>query len=225
MAKLPTFPSIEAPPSLKEMAFQAIKESILTHRLKPGAIYSEQAVANELNISKTPVHQALTDLEAREFVSVLPRKGFQVNVLEEKDIRDMFEYRHALERSVIFHVTPELTDKSIKEIESLNAQAAATRDRIRFLKFDRGFHRYLTSLTQNQYIITALEHIWDLCDWVGGEIFHLKNRPEEALREHVAVAEMLKKRDVEGAAEAMKEHLRITEMRFHQLMSQEKRTS
>ena len=153
------------------------------------------------------------------FVAVLPRKGFQVNVLKEKDIQDMFEYRNGLERAVIFHVTPEMADRSIEAIESLNAQAAATRDRIRFLKFDRGFHRYLTSLTQNQYIITALENIWDLCDWVGGEIFHLKNRPEEAVREHVAVAEMLKKRDAQGAAEAMTEHLRITEMRFHQLMS------
>jgi len=224
MAELPAFLNIKTPPSLKEIAFQAIKESILTHRLKPGAIYSEQAVAKELNISKTPVHQALTDLEARGFVAVLPRKGFQVTVLKEKDIREMFEFRHALERAVIFHVTPELTDKSIKEIESLNAQAATTRDRIRFLKFDRGFHRYLTALTQNQYIITALENIWDLCDWVGGEIFHLKNRPGEAVREHVAVTRMLKKRDVEGAAEAMKEHLRITEMRFHQLMSKDRGT-
>ena len=224
MEEFPTFTSIKAPPSLKEMAFDSIKESILAHKLKPGAIYSEQVIAKELCISKTPVHQALIDLEARGFVTVLPRKGFQVNVLNEKDIQDMFRFRHALERAVIFDVTPGLTDESIKEIESLNAQAARTRDRIRFLKFDRGFHRYLTSLTQNQYIIKALENIWDLCDWVGGEIFHLKNRPEEAVREHVAVAEMLKKGDTEGAAEAMKEHLRITEMRFHQLMSQQDTT-
>ena len=219
MNKHPILPNIKTPPSLKEMAFQAIKESILAHRLESGAVYSEQAIAKEFGISKTPVHQALSDLETRGFVTVLPRKGFRVNVLKEKDIQDMFDYRDALERAVIFHVTPQMTDRSIKAIESLNAQAAMTSDRIHFLKFDRGFHRYLTSLTQNQYIITALENIWDLCDWVGGEIFHLKNRPEEAVREHVAVAEMLKKRDAQGAAEAMTEHLRITEMRFHQLMS------
>lgn len=219
MTKHPILPNIKTPPSLKEIAFQAIKDSILAHRLESGAVYSEQAIAKEFGISKTPVHQALADLETRGFVTVLPRKGFRVNVLKEKDIQDMFEYRDALERAVIFHVTPQMTDRSIKSIESLNAQAAMTPDRIHFLKFDRGFHRYLTSLTQNQYIITALENIWDLCDWVGGEIFHLKNRPEEAVREHVAVAEMLKKRDAQGAAEAMTEHLRITQMRFHQLMS------
>lgn len=219
MTKHPILPNIKTPPSLKEIAFQAIKDSILAHRLESGAVYSEQAIAKEFGISKTPVHQALADLETRGFVTVLPRKGFRVNVLKEKDIQDMFEYRDALERAVIFHVTPQMTDRSIKSIESLNAQAAMTPDRIHFLKFDRGLHRYLASLTQNQYIITALENIWDLCDWVGGEIFHLKNRPEEAVREHVAVAEMLKKRDAQGAAEAMTEHLRITQMRFHQLMS------
>ncbi|MBW1785642.1 MAG: GntR family transcriptional regulator [Deltaproteobacteria bacterium] len=217
-ADIPAFPKIETPPSLKEMAFGTIKSSILNHNLQPGGVYSEQAIAKELGISKTPVHNALVDLEARGFVKLFPRKGFQVNALKEKDVEDMFEYRHALECAVILHVTPELTDEEIADLESMTAQAAATRDRILFLKFDRGFHRYLTEKTENTYIINALEHIWDLCDWVGGEIFHLGNRPEEAVAEHMAVIEKLKARDVDRAKEAMREHLEITELRFHQLI-------
>jgi DNA-binding GntR family transcriptional regulator len=207
------------------MAFETIKASILNHRLKPGEQYTEQALAKELGISKTPVHNALIDLETRGFVTLMPRKGFRVNVHNRKDIRDMFEYRNALERAVILHVTPSLTDEAIQDLEGLNTKLAATRDRIRFLKYDRGFHRYLTALTQNQYIITALENIWDLCDWVGGEIFHRGNRPEEALKEHVAIAEQLKTRDTDGAVAAMEGHLRITETRFHELMAEEEETS
>ena len=42
--------------------------------------------------------------------------------------------------------------------------------------------------------------MWDLCDWVGDEILHMKDRREEVIREHSAVVEMLKKNDAEGAA-------------------------
>ena len=91
----PALSNIDLPPSLKELAFQALKENILNHQLRPGSVYSEQAIAKKLGISKTPIHEALTDLEKRGFVKILPRKGFQVNRLTQKDVRDMFEFRHS----------------------------------------------------------------------------------------------------------------------------------
>jgi len=220
--KLPSFPSLQLPPSLKDMAFQTIKEHVLTHRLKPGNIYSEQALARELRISKTPIHQALTDLETRGFLTILPRRGFRVNSLTEKEIQDLFAFRHVLERTVILLVTPELTEDAVKTLESLNNQAAKTRNPFRFLKYDRGFHLQLASLTGNRFLADALENIKELCDWVGAEVFGLKGRPEEAIKEHNAVIEMLKKGDAPAAAEAMAEHLLITEKRFFSKAPEEK---
>jgi len=212
--ELPSFPNLQLPPSLKDMAFQTIKEHVLTHRLKPGGIYSEQALARELRISKTPIHQALTDLETRGFLTILPQRGFRVNSLTEKEVQDLFAFRQVLERSVILFVTPEMTEDAVKVLESLNNQAAKTRNPFRFLKYDRGFHLQLASLTGNHFLADALENIKELCDWVGAEVFGLKGRPEEAIKEHNAVVEMLKKRDGPAAAEAMAEHLLITEKRF-----------
>ena len=211
---LPVFPSITMPPSLKEMAYEAIKESIVTNRLVPGSIYTEQAIARELGISKTPVREALISLASRGFVTILPRKGFQVSHLTDRQIREIFEFRHALERAVILNVALSVTGSAIADIESINSKAAKAKDRKSFLKCDRDFHRYLASLTQNRYITDALENIWDLCDWVAAVVYLLKGRPQEAVQEHASLIEKLKKGDPEGAAAAMEEHLRITEMRF-----------
>ena len=216
----PIFQNLTPPPSLKEMAFQTIKESIISHKLECKAIYSEQAIAKELGISKTPVHQALTDLESRGFVKVLPRRGFQVNHLTKKDVEDMFRFRLSLERTVIFLITAELTDDSIKRLEDFNRRAAQTRDRFQYLKHDRDFHLYLAFLTQNRFIIDALDNIKDLCDWVGAEVFGLDHRPDEVIREHAAVIDMLKKKDPEAAAAAMEEHLQITERSYFNEMSE-----
>jgi DNA-binding GntR family transcriptional regulator len=210
----PAFKNIKTPPSLKEIAYQAIKDSIISLKLKPSAVYSEQAIARELGISKTPVHQALTDLENRKFVTLLPRKGFVVNELTEKEIRNLFEYRYVLERAVICHITPQLTDESIQKIDIINRKAADSIDRLGFQKYDRAFHRYLSSLTDNQFIIDALENIWDLCSWIGAQNLSIKDRGNEAVKEHKSIAKMLKKRDLAGALNAMKEHLRITEKKF-----------
>jgi DNA-binding GntR family transcriptional regulator len=212
--EIPSFPTLQPPPSLKDMAFQTIKEHVFTHGLKPGCVYSEQALAREFQLSKTPIHQALTDLETRGFLTILPRRGFRVNSLTKKEVQDLFAFRHVLERTVILMVIPELTENAVNALESLNNQAAKTRDRFRFLKYDRGFHLHLASLTGNRFLADALENIKDLCDWVGAEVFSLNGRPEEAMKEHNAVVEMLKKGDAPAAAEAMAAHLLITEKCF-----------
>jgi DNA-binding GntR family transcriptional regulator len=215
---LPTFPSISVPPSLKEMAFEAIKDSVIANKLTPGAIYSEQAIARKLGISKTPVREALINLASKSFVTILPRRGFTVNTLTEEHIREIFEFRHILERAVVLHITPTATEQSIHDIEEINGKTAKTRDRKAFIKLDRQFHRALASLTNNRYIIDALENIWDLCEWVATVVYLVKGRPMEAVQEHKAITEMLKRHDSTGTVAAMEEHLRITEMRFLSIM-------
>ncbi|MBW2310663.1 MAG: GntR family transcriptional regulator [Deltaproteobacteria bacterium] len=211
---LPTFHSISVPPSLKEMAFEVIKDSVIANKLTPEAVYSEQAIARELGISKTPVREALINLASKGFVTILPRRGFTVNTLTEGHIREIFEFRHALERAVVLHITPTVTEQSIHDLEKINSRTEKTRDRKAFIKLDRQFHRSLASLTINRYIIDALENIWDLCEWVATVVYHVKGRPMEAVKEHKAITEMLKRHDSAGTAAAMEEHLRITEMRF-----------
>ena len=95
------FGQIEAPPSLAEIAFQAIKKAILEKRLVPDVIYNEKVLADELGFSKTPVHEALTALSVKGFVTIIPRKGFQVRALSVKNIKDMYEFRTTLERAVV----------------------------------------------------------------------------------------------------------------------------
>jgi len=186
----------------------------MRNELSPGNIYSEQKIAKELGVSKTPVHQALLDLENKGFVTILSRKGFKVNILSGKNIRDMFELRRALERAVILKITPRLTAESIKELEKLIKNIDRSRDPVDFQKHDRAFHRYLASLSKNSYIINALNTAWDLSDWVGANILSNWAGYSQVAGEHVAVYEYLIVGETEKAAAAMERHLNGTESRF-----------
>ncbi|NQU16199.1 MAG: GntR family transcriptional regulator [Desulfobacteraceae bacterium] len=217
--------TIKPPPSLAEIAFKTLKDAIISSRLEPGEIYSEQVVARELGISKTPVHQALVALENKGFVSILSRKGFRVNPLTEKNIRHLFAFRRPLETAVIRHVIDRMSDESHREIKILLDRIAQTRDPVQFQGVDRAFHRYLASVTENKYIINALNGIWDLCDWVGARVLYNDNVGlfEEATQEHIAIAEMLEKGDKDGAVEAMERHLILTEKKFLAHLEKEKK--
>lgn len=186
----------------------------MRQELLPGNIYSEQKVAKELGVSKTPVHQALLELENKGFVTILSRKGFKVNMLSGKNISDMFEMRRALERAVILKVTPRLTAESIKELEKIIKNIERSRDPVDFQKYDRDFHRYLAALSQNSYIINALNTAWDLSDWVGANILYKWAGYSQVAGEHYAVYEYLIVGEAEKAAAAMERHLNGTESRF-----------
>jgi len=209
-----TLSSVDPSPSMLEIAFQAIKQAIMRKEFLPGSIYSEQAVAKEMGMSKTPVHQALLDLENKGFLTILPRKGFKVNNLSARNIRDMFELRRALERVVVLKVTPKLTAVIMRDLEKIIKDIAQTRDPVDFQKHDRAFHRYLASLSENTYIINALNTVWDLSDWVGARILSGWAGYREVADEHSAVYEFLAVGAAEKAAAAMERHLTGTESRF-----------
>lgn len=211
---LPTLSSVDTPPSMQAIAFQAIKKTIMRKEFLPGNIYSEQVVAKEIGMSKTPVHQALLELENKGFVSLMPRKGFKVNILSAKNISNMFELRRALERAVILKITPRLSAESIQDLEKIIEDIKQTLDPIDFQKHDRAFHRYLASLSNNTYFINALNTVWDLSDWVGASILRKRGGYNQAVNEHRAIYEFLTVGKAEKAAAAMERHLISTESRF-----------
>ncbi len=209
------FDQIENPPSLAEIAFQAIKKAIFKKRLVPDVIYNEKVLADDLGFSKTPVHEALTALSVKGFVTILPRKGFQVRALSAKNIQDMYEFRTTLERAVVMKIVPDITDESIDHLKSILDRIASTDDPTQLGNLDRDFHSYLASLTENLYIIEALDNLWELCAWIAVRALTDDARNHEPmLKEHVTIWEGIKARDTRLTIQAMDQHLQMAEERW-----------
>ena len=217
------------PPSLKDWAFQEIKEAILADQLKPGQIYTDLDMAQELGTSKTPVREALIDLTTRGFFELIPRKGFQLKVLTRGDIKNLLDFRRILEVAVIRIITPTITDEDIKALEAFSVKeidVAEAKDWRGLLDVDREFHLFLASLTNNPYLVSSLENVRDFIVWVNSKILVARishsshtDMPERRLGEiynewrlpHAEIVEKLKARDADGAIGKMEEHFRNTE--------------
>jgi len=203
-------------PSLKEMALSTIKEAILSKKLEPETMYTEAALTGELGISRTPVREALIHLASRGMIIYYPRKGFQILSLTEKDVENLFELRLALELAVVRHITPELTEESLEEIRAARTSylaSAPANDPVLSIRANREFHFCLANLTENTYLINALDEIRDLTDLAGVRSLEVDSRPGEAVAEHERIFAELERKSLEGALKQMEIHIRTTKER------------
>ena len=204
-------------PSLKDMALSAIKEALLSKKLEPGIMYAEAALSSELGISRTPVREALIHLASRGLVIYIPRRGFQIKSLSEKDVQDLFELRIALELTVIRRITPALEPEAIQKIEELSFKyetIAKSGNPVKTVNADRQLHLYLAHLTDNPYLIKSIEEIRDFIDLANIKSLEFEYRKAEAMREHQEIVKVLKTRSVAGALSKMEEHIKVTEQRI-----------
>jgi DNA-binding GntR family transcriptional regulator len=203
-------------PSLKDMAHSTIKEAILSKKLKPGELYTETNLKNELGISKTPVREALILLASRGLILYSPRRGFTIKEMTEKDVSDLFELRLSLELTVIRHIIPNFTEESLTQTERIWKQylrAGQTGNPVRLINANRDFHLHLAQLTENSYLIRAREEIQDLTELASAQTLEFDSRTLEAIGEHERIFVELKRRSLKGALRQMEIHIQTTEER------------
>jgi DNA-binding GntR family transcriptional regulator len=213
--------NLTQPPSLKEMAFQALKSAILDQRLLPGEIYTEKALADELGISKTPVREALLDLSNKGFVRFISRRGIEINAFTIKEIQDLYEVRRALELAIIKNIIKKLKIGDFKKIDRLIKEgktALIAGDRSAYQINDRKFHLFLAKLTNNQYMISSIENIRDLLDWMCIKALYRPDYMIEAQEEHEQIFKKLKDSDLTGAENCVEYHIKSTIKKVLEMM-------
>ena len=232
---IPNLTQIETPTSLTSTTKEAIKNAIIKGELKQGAIYSELALASQWGISKTPIHNALVELSGKGFVTILPRKGFKVGALTTKDLGSLFQFRRALEITVVDHVTGSLQPQEIQLFEKLVTDFENSATIEDFMGNDRAFHERLTQLTDNQFFIDALKNVWDHMAWLGaGNLVRQSSGPElgknqkqvfSSQREHRKIWEAIKKGDKIRAKQSMEKHLLRVEQQYLKILETEQEIS
>lgn len=203
---------LEKRSSLRDIAENMIKDLITDQILEPGEIYNETLIANELGISKTPVREALLELSSRGFISVIPRKGFKVNSITERDIVALYDFRILLESEIVSKLAENISDKDLKKLERCHADmilVVKNDDRKHYQAIDRVFHSTLAHIYDNLYITQALEKVWHLIDWMGATGLTQVSR-QSTIEEHKRILVAIREHDYEAAKLAIIDHINNT---------------
>jgi len=207
------FSEIKELPTLKTMAEDTIKNLIMDHILEPGEIYNEALLSSELGISKTPVREALLELSSKGFISIIRRKGFKVNVINKKNILDLFSYRILLEAEVVSKTAESISDTDIKALKTSIRKmkmVAKVKDKKKYLVADRDFHSTFATIYDNPYITKSLNESRDLLDWMVSKVLIRELRMQETIEEHEKIINAIEMHDAQKAKQAIIEHLEIT---------------
>jgi DNA-binding GntR family transcriptional regulator len=204
------FAAIKQPESLAKMAYEAIRQSILSGQWKLGELYNEKAIAVDLGISRTPVREALLELASQDLIIFLPRRGLMVNRFTRRDVDEIFELRKAIELAAVEKITVASPPFDLFEIEEAllsQRKAVKQKDYLAFMEADRLFHTSFSELTNNRRIIAILENIRDMIHVLGAKALALEGRALEVIEEHQTILEAVKKGNIGEARRAMAYHL------------------
>lgn len=190
--------------SLTDQAYSQLEEMITTLKLAPGTVLSEQALAKELGIGRTPVREALQRLGRDGLVVVLPRRGILVSEINLRSQLRLLETRRVLENLVAKLAAERATDAEMKifaEIARNMRLAAQKSDDIAFMRLDRAFNELVAKAARNEFAMRALGSLSALSRRFWYQ--HYKEAADLPLcaNLHAAVCEAVARRDPEAAAQ------------------------
>jgi len=200
--------------SLKEQAYDKLKELIITGALEPGALHNEKRLAEALGVSRTPVREALLELSREGMVAFVPGKGIEICKFTTQQVREVFEIRRIIEGYIIKKITARLTDADTREIDRIinNQEKMLSRtERPAFIEYDKQFHLYLASKIGNKQIESILDNLRDQMHLMGIRAIADDSRMKTVVEEHRAIYSGLQERDPQKAFDALISHLENTE--------------
>lgn len=197
----------------KRQAYEIIKDAILYRRLKVGVVYSQDSICAELNISRTPVREALIELSKEGYLTFLRGRGVTILPISRKEAEDIVEMRNILELSGCRLAAERATQAQIEELRvwimQMEHELGSSGDPTQMYKLDRGFHESIFVAAGNAWLADAAENCRDHFLRVEGQTgFDSLERSKRIIEEHIVIYEAILDRDVVRAEQAMTQHLK-----------------
>lgn len=208
-------------------AYRRLLDDIRDGLLLPGTRLRETDLADRLGISRTPVREAIRQLEADGLVVHLPRQGATIRSLDYAEVIELYEMRAVLEGTAARLAARVASTVELAELTALNAALAADPAGPDAQQINRQFHRTLLDAARNRFLVKAMSALRKTMMILGPTTLSDPARATDAVAEHAAVLAALQARDTGAAEAAMRTHVenalsaRIRGMRGRELPDEE----
>ncbi|MFT4028308.1 MAG: GntR family transcriptional regulator [Protaetiibacter sp.] len=194
--------------SLREQTLAIIRQSLVAGEYKSGDIISAAAMASHLNVSNSPVREAMLELVSQGILEVVRNRGFRVVPMSDHDLDEVYEMRLWLES----RAARELAARRI-DVEDSRPLALLTLERARammipeFLDADRRFHLSLLERLGNSRLNKIVENLRDQTRLYGIQELALAGKLESSGQEHMDIIDAINSGDPDAAEAAVVRHL------------------
>ncbi len=189
--------------SLKEQVYEYIRHQMKVGKLKPGDNIDMNAFSRKLEVSKTPLRDALIRLEMEGFVCILPRRGVIVNELTVRDIQEYYQILGALESTAIIAAESSLGEPEVRKMEKLNQAMSQSLERDDFNAYYENnlkYHDVFLSLAGNNQLRAMVDvlkkRLYDFPRRAG----YVREWEEHSILEHEELIRLIAKKKYLEAA-------------------------
>ena len=195
---------------LQDQVCATLREDILACRLRPGSELREQALATRLNVSKSPVREALLRLAQERLVTIRPRQGYHVAPVSLAEAAELLELRRVLELACLRGTLARASKAQREAVARASDRGAGD-----FIAYNRQFHIRLAASCGNARLAQAAASAIAQTDrLVHLSLSMLANRdPALLVTEHAALAEAIAASDARTAKRLLRTHLEAAERR------------
>jgi DNA-binding GntR family transcriptional regulator len=210
-------------PTLVEWAHEHLLSMLLSRQIAPGARIGIDAVARKLDISQTPVREALSRLEAEKLVHKVTNVGYRASAqMTRQEVNDLYTLRLLIEPYAAARAAEAMTDESLHILSEMQRDMALIQVEsgvayARFAEADSVLHHLVATGSGNRLIADTIERLH-----VHLHIFRFlysTNAPEQAAEEHRRIIEALLAHDPAAAEAAMRDHLEQSRVRMDEASS------
>jgi GntR family transcriptional regulator, rspAB operon transcriptional repressor len=195
---------------LSDTVYETLLDAIISARLEPGSIVSEVSLAKQLEVSRTPVHDALRQLAMDGLIEQRAGRRAIIRAFSKEDVHEIFEMRKLLEGEATRRAAAHIDSATIARLRSLGEKLKAhpeTSDFIaRWTDFDEEFHEAIAHASGSHRLWQDITR-YRLLHRGFNKLATTMNSLQDALAEHFQILDALERRDGEAASKAMIEHI------------------
>jgi len=196
-----------------DRAYSTIRKLLVEFKLRPNERINEVQLSRTLQLSRTPIREALNRLASEGFVELTPNRGFHVRPLSTDGLLDLYELRSIIETAAFRLMVERADDNEILRFQDFWFSVKddyQTREPDEILELDESFHMLIAELSGNMEIPVQLNAINARIRFIRRiQIEHVSHDTDQVLAHDEIVSKAIE-RDAEGGADALSKHIKIT---------------
>jgi DNA-binding GntR family transcriptional regulator len=200
-----------APGSRSDFVYDTLRGWIQNRQIRVGERIREEAIAQALDVSRTPVREALSRLQTRGLLQ-MSAGGLVVVELTPQQTMELYALREVLEGAASRSAAQHASSLEIAALHHLNEEfKAAIGDPERLAVVNKEFHQTIYDAARNRYIYRSLEDLHDTLMLLHSTTFTVPGRAEKSVSEHQLLIEAIERRDADAAERMAREHIRLAQ--------------
>ena len=207
--------------SSAQIAYENIKDWIVSGFLVPGQKIDQDDLASKLNYSRMPIRSALDRLSSEGLVVKIPHRGVLVSKLSDTELNQVFELRAHIESMIVIQAALHASEESIRKLYNILQYHEDANDAtmVSILDQNRAFHRMIAISTESDILLRVFDIVWEQAERYRRLYYHANRSNERVIKEHRRIADLIAAHKPQEASDLMIAHTATAQKAILELMN------